>query len=258
VQNKKIKNTVFVESGAELKGFSKVILDFDDKSGKFVSARSQYIELKRGKYAPDAAVAAYAAKFYDAGLDKVLAKALKDIPNRPTGGSGDMDTPMGNLFADVMRAQTGADIALHGNLRAGIAKGPVTKRLLFEIYPFPSRIVIARADGAFIKKFLLKTLKKDRSQFSYGGLSVRYSYGDKKARLLKVLINGNPLDEGKTYAIAVSDFTADGRGAGYMFKNLRDKKIFGDKTLSEFFIDYFESNPANVLPPKTGRIKKEN
>ncbi|MDR0734570.1 MAG: metallophosphoesterase, partial [Elusimicrobiota bacterium] len=40
VQNKKIKNTVFVESGAELKGFSKVILDFDDKSGKFVSARS--------------------------------------------------------------------------------------------------------------------------------------------------------------------------------------------------------------------------
>ncbi|MDR1123642.1 MAG: bifunctional metallophosphatase/5'-nucleotidase [Elusimicrobiota bacterium] len=256
VQNKKIKNTVFVESGAELKGFSKVVLDFDDKNGRLASARSRYIELKAGKYAPDSAVAAYAAKFHAADLDKVLAKALKDIPNRPTGGLGDMDTPMGNLFTDIMRAQTGADIALHGNLRAGIPKGPVTKRLLFEIYPFPSRIIIVKTNGAFIKRFLLKTLKNDRSQFSHSGLSVKYAFVNKKTRLLEVLINGKPLDDDKTYSVAVSDFTAGGQGAaGYMFKRLPDKKNYGNKTLGGFFAEYFERNPADIMPPQTGRIQ---
>ena len=255
VQNKKIKNTVFVESGAELKGFSKIVLDFDDKSGRLASVKSQYTELKAGKSAPHAEIAAYAAKFYDADFDKVLTKAPKDIPNRPAGG-GSMDSPMGNLFADIMRAQSGADIALHGNLRAGIPKGPVTKRLLFEIYPFPSRIVIAKASGVFIKKFLLKTLKNNRSQFSFSGLSVQYACAGKKTRLLKVFINGEPLDEGRTYAVAVSDFTAGGQGAaGYMFKQLPDKKIYGDKTLGGFFAGYFERNPADIMPPETGRIQ---
>ena len=257
IQNKKINNTVFIESGAELKGLSKIILTFDDKTGKLIDIKSQYIALDAARYQQDEAVKKYAEKFYNKELDAPIARANETIYKYNPGA--DTDSQLGNLIADIIRQRTGADIALHNTegLRGDISKGQITQRLVFDVLPFPDKIVLVKVSGSFIATLARQAIKSEgRSAFQYSGLNFTYAYRGGKAEIVEIFANNAPLDYAKTYALALTDFNAAGGAEGFMFKNLPDKKVFGDITLQEIFADYLKANPGGINAPPDGRIKK--
>ena len=71
-QDEYIKQVLFVESGCYLKNVSKVTVTTDDKTGKFVSAKSELIPLDIAKIGQDEEMLAYAESLKEPGMDQVF------------------------------------------------------------------------------------------------------------------------------------------------------------------------------------------
>lgn len=141
-------------------------------------------------------------------------------------------------------------------VRVDIPKGPITKRVISEAFPFPNKTMIVKVNGNFIKKMVLKSLTSERSLFQYAGVEVVYKYKNNRPELVSLTINGQPVDKDKMYSIAVNDYIAMGNSEGYMFKKVQDKTVFDNRMMSEIFIDFLKANPQGVSAPSVGRIKK--
>ncbi|MDR1684497.1 MAG: 5'-nucleotidase C-terminal domain-containing protein, partial [Elusimicrobiota bacterium] len=259
IQGAKIGDIYYVESGTELRGVSRVALKFNDETGKLENITSQYIELDADKTGRDEAVKAYAQNIAGAALETVLGQAKEDIKKLNPNPKEAVDSPLGNLFADMIRNIAKTDIAMQntGGVRRDIPAGPVTQRLAAEVFPFPNTIVTMRVNGAFIRKTAQDSLAEQSSLFQYSGLALRYKYEDGKPVITQIKIQGRDLDDKKMYTLAINDYNAAGNSEGYMFKNLKNKTPLGSKGIAQYFTEYLQANPGGIYAAQTGRIVRE-
>jgi 2',3'-cyclic-nucleotide 2'-phosphodiesterase (5'-nucleotidase family) len=259
IKNETAGKTLFVESGANLKGASRIILDFNDKTGKLESMRASYIELDTEAAGQDGDIEAFAAKYYNAELDEPIANAARTFHKyNPEAEKGKIDSPLGNIIADVIKQKTGADIVIQNTegIRASLPKGIITKRILFDIYPFNNKIIVMPLKGEVIQKIILNALGENGSVFQYSGVRVQYSYKHKRPEIKEILINGNPLQKDQIYRAAMNDYVAQGNSGAYMLKNMEGKEVFGRQTLAQIITEYLQNSAGAVEPPETGRITK--
>lgn len=253
------KGLRFAESGCETKGLSHIILDFDDETGKLKDIKTKYVELNTALFKPDQDIEKFVETKRAPGVDTAIGKAQEDIKVR-SGKDDELDSPLGNLFADIIKTQAPkADFALHntGGVRVDIIKGDITKRDVISAFPFPNKVMLVRVNGAFIKKLIAKSIHEKRSLFQFSkNVKIQYRWKHNRAELVSVKINGQNLDKDKMYLVAVNDYIANGGSEGYMFKKITDKKIISDKYLSDYFTDYIKDNPQGIKNTTAGRIKK--
>lgn len=142
------------------RAFGRIDLSFDRDRGKIVDVRlfppkdltipaeyeGQIVERDRhvvDAMAPELArVRALQATPLGASVDGPIRRGL------------DSESPLGNLFADAMRAESAdADVALTmanvpGGLRADLHAGPLTFGELYDVFPFDNQIVKLKLSGA--------------------------------------------------------------------------------------------------------------
>lgn len=262
IQNLKVDNTVFAESGTALKGFTEITLIFDDDTRKLTDITTKYILLDGNRIDLSADIYAFAEARRDKKMDTVIGEALEDIFNSPGTTNGAVDSYLGDLFCDIIKRNTKADIAVinSGAIRGkGILKGKITNRIVEEVLPFQNKIMIVKVTGAFIEKLVRRSLKENSSLFQYSGLTVKYSFKNDRAKILGILVGEEPLGKEKIYTVAVPDFIANGNSEGYLFKKVadEDKTLFSDTYLSAFFIKYLSLHERGILRPRyTERIIK--
>lgn len=257
-QNVYKDGVLFVESGTALTHVSRITLEFDDETGKFKSARSEFIELDADEYPLDPYIQEFAEANRAKYMDKPIGKASQTIYNYAPKNAGYVDSPMGNLFADLVKKHTGADIGLQntGGVRESLNKGDITTRMIYQIFPFPNKLYVVKVKGDFLKKLVLRSLKENKSLFQYSGLEVKYRFKHKRPEIVSIKVNGEELDPQKTYVIGTNDHIAKGGSEGYMFKKITDKSLYSKKTITELFADWVKANPAGIKPAKNGRIVK--
>lgn len=254
-QNVFINGTLFVESGCYLRNVSKVVVKTDDKTGKFVSAKSELIALDVNKVGQDKATAAYANSLREPGVDDVLGTAAETL-SKKNPNKNFRDNGLDNWIADLGKAYSGADVFIHntGGTRVDMEKGPVTKRDLIDIHPFENTITQVEVDGRFLKR-LVKSGVEKWSRFAYSGLTASYTRTKKgKIKNLKVLVNGQPVQNRKKYIIATNSFIANGGSEGFLFKQISadKKKQLGTMTIRGLIIEGLKKGPAH--PADTGRL----
>ncbi|MDR1123641.1 MAG: bifunctional metallophosphatase/5'-nucleotidase [Elusimicrobiota bacterium] len=265
IQNAVIDGVVFVESGIALDGVSKISLDFEDNGGGLKSIKSEYIELDTGKTGEDFYVKEFAEANRHKALDAVISKAnetiFKYLPEAPADSpktAKQLDSPLADIFADLIKEYAAADIGVlnTGAIRKDLPRGPITKRLVSEISPFPDKIMTVEVNGDFLKKLVRDSLKGGKSLFQYSAnMRVRYIMkGKKKPQDIEITINGETLDGKKMYSLALRDYIALGNSEGYMFKKITNRKPAGDKTFTDLFLDYLQKNPQGIKGAQTGRI----
>lgn len=260
IQNFKVNNTVFAESGTALKGITEATLTFDDITGKLTDIKTKYVVMDNNKIDLSADMIYFANQRLDKKMNIVAGKALENIPNIPGTVDGGVDSYLGDLFCDIIKRNTGAEIALinSGAIRGkGILKGDITNRVIEEVLPFQNKIMIAKVSGAFLEKLVRKSLKENSSLFQYSGLTVKYSFKNDRAKILEILVNGEPLNRARIYTVAVPDFIANGNSEGYLFKKVADKEVFSDIYLSDYFVRYLAEHRRGILLPReAARIVK--
>jgi 5'-nucleotidase len=172
------------------------------------------------------------------------------------------ETNAGNLVADAIRAEAGADVAIvnSGGIRGDRVHqpGPLTRRTLLELHPFGNVVCKLAVPG----RILLEALNHGASRLpapfggfaQVSGLSLRIDArappGD---RIRDVRVGGEPLDPERIYTVAIPDFVLRG-GDGYgMFA---DERVMIGPESGNLMLAALEEHIAGheVAPAVEGRI----
>src|SRR5881397_2435837 len=143
-----------------------------------------------------------------------VARFLTDL--RRTGD----EYGLGRLIADAQRNVAKADVALvnNGGIRADLSAGLATYGDLYRVEPFQNRLVRLAVSGKVMKQALEHALSDDGGEpdAHVAGMTVWYDSSKPAGQRIKKLrlANGQGVDDGRTYTLAVSDFLAAG-GSGY-------------------------------------------
>jgi len=167
------------------------------------------------------------------------------------------ETGLGNLVADIMRANTSTDIALvnAGSLRASIDEGPVTLEEVFQAMPYENELVTIDLRGDELAKILTRSVSASREEEDGGFLHVSgLSFRVRDRRPMEIRVGGRDLDPDKLYTAAITDFMASG-GDGYELFKTRPSRRTGSP-LRELIVDTIRRQ-GKVSAAREGRIVRE-
>lgn len=207
--------------------------------GKKIGVTAEYGENK----SVDAFVAPY-RNHINKDMDVVLAYS----PEIMDKSKGEWQTTIGNLMAEmtmemgnpVFAKRTGRNIDIcllnHGGIRAALPKGNITTRTAFEIMPFENSLIVVELKGAQIRE-MTEYILKEKKPHPLTGLKI---IADKNSLAIKtLLVNGQPVDNTKTYFVGTSDYLSNGGDKMDFFKKGIQSHDMEYK-LRNLMIDYFK------------------
>ena len=260
IQNQKLNGTLFVESGRYLKNVSKITVTTDDKTGKFVSAKSEIIPLYISKTGEDKTILKLAESLREPGVDEVLGYSQEPMPRKASNPKF-LDDSLNNWVADLGRAYANVDVFITntGGTRVDMPKGAVTKRDVIDMHPFENTVTKMTVDGKMLKRIVKSGLSKGRTRFTFSGLAVNFVYNKKgKVKDLHIWVHNKPLENRKKYTIATNSFIAEGRSEGFVFKSIpaEQKTQVGTKTIRQLMEEALRQGTQKdpLKPGPEGRV----
>jgi 5'-nucleotidase / UDP-sugar diphosphatase len=134
----------------------------------------------------------------------------------------DEQSPIDLLFADILRAVTGADIALLPGVGYGvaIAPGAITAAALRQLLPHDGKIVTMELRGSAVREILEQSLENVHTEdpaekvggmIQVSGLRFTYDAGRKQGdRILELHLDNAPFEPEASYLIATNAMMAQG------------------------------------------------
>lgn len=199
---------------------------------------------------------------YKQSVDKEMNMVLSYSPFNLAKNDGQLNTAIGNMMADavmelsnpVFEKRTGnaIDIVLlnYGGIRSAISKGNITTRTAFEVMPFENEIVIAALSGKHVRE-MANFLIDAGTAHPLAGLELEIAEDN---FVKKILVNGTPLQDEKTYYVATNDYLLQGGDNMVFFKNASEV-IELDYKIRNLLIDYFRKRDT-VAPVRDQRFIK--
>ena len=198
----------------------------------------------------------YAAKV-DQFLDETIGYAKAPFEN---DAGRYRETALGDLVADAMRwylRRFKPDFALtnSGAIRTGISDGPLTRKSIYNLLPFDSSVVFLNMTGAQVQALFdyIGTIQPGEGAFPQVSDGIRFTMDPKKKTCENILIDGRPIDLGKSYGIVTNSYLAKG-GDGYG-AFLKTIDPFDSSTFQkDVLIAYIKHLGGNLVPKIKDRI----
>ena len=170
-----------------------------------------------------------------------------------------LESDLGNLFADVLREAADTPIALmpSGALRRDLPQGDVSVISLLDAFPFTDRIAIVELSSGALLDIVEQGLSLERGMLQVSGLEVRYDPSRPAGRrLLGIEVGGEPLRLDGTYRVATLEILAQGGDAYTQFEQGRVESL-SDETFGDVLQAWFRSQ-GQVAVPARGRLIPES
>jgi len=207
-------------------------------------------------------VRAYARRL-DRELDVVVGRTT--VPLDATRRLRAAETNLGNFVADVVRAHTGAQVALvnGGGIRTDstVPAGPLTRRTVRGLLPFTNVVVTLELTGGDLRAALEHGLAQaDRGGGGFLQVSgVRLVWDPRRpagGRLVGAEVGGRALDDGSRYTVAVPGFLARG-GDGFEVLG-RARVVVGETSGPDLTRLVLEAIAArgSIAPAEDGRLTR--
>lgn len=143
--------------------------------------------------------------------------------------------PLGVLIARAQKTLGKADFAVvnGGGIRDSLPKGDIKLQDVYQVHPFGNTVVTAELNDAEILNFLQGATKRlgsgDNGAFPhFDGISFKKQGHD----IFDIKINGERVESGKTYKVAINNFAAQGK-EGYI--DLREFDSYVDTGFSDAY-----------------------
>lgn len=169
------------------------------------------------------------------------------------------ETNLGNLIARTMKEKVNADIGMmnSGGIRDGIEKGIITYKSVLKVQPFGNMLAYVDLTADQLTQYLSAVAGKPSGTGAFAQFQgVSLTMKDGKAT--NILVDGKPLEQGRTYRLATNDYSASG-GDGY--PKLTDQPSYVNTgyvdadLLVQYIKKHYPINPDDYAP--TGAIKRE-
>lgn len=225
-------------------------LALDNESGKIKSYDGKLVPVNAGVLLPDPLIAAKLAD-YRGRFPKLF---------EPVGSAAEFmarryieESDVGNLFADVIRAAAGTEMAfIHaGSLRKDIPEGSLTRADLLDVYPFVDDVLRFQLTGAQLREILEQSLSQERGLMQISGFSIAYDYSKPVGeRLVWMRRGGQDIAPADVFSAAAPGFLAEGGDLFTSFAVSQPQISVG--TVADIIIGYF-ANSTGVSAPDKGR-----
>lgn len=194
-----------------------------------------------------------------APLKKVIGHSARMMMN----DRDNPDLPLGDLFADVLRAYgtkyfgVPMDFAItnFGGIRVPMPKGAVTLEDITSMFPFKNYLCYCKMKGDNLTQ-LFKQLAGTKAFQATSGATIRV----KAHELESALIGGQPIDPERIYNVTTIDFLLDG-GDGLRIGALSEDVKLSHVLLKDVMLDYVESMEAQgkvIDAQSDGRVIMED
>jgi 5'-nucleotidase len=240
---KRVNGIAVIESWSNGRGFGRVDLAVDRATGRVENAHihqprdlcaTVYEGTQRCDAGADHGRSRVAATYEgapvvpDAVLDRMLTPALElarvrreqrlgvRVTSRITHAYGE-ESPLGNLFADLMREARPSDVAITngGGLRADLPVGELSYGQLYRACPFDNRFATFRLTGGALSRLLAANLSAQHSIFSLSGIRARARCESGRLQVDVFRENGARVAADETLTLVTSDYLAQGTEGGF-------------------------------------------
>ena len=254
---KMVNGKIIVQTGSHCRNLGR--LDLVVENDKVAHFDYKLIPLWNENITPDPEIAekvAYFQKEIDKEYGKVIGKLLK-----PWYRSHNNESNIGDFIADVIREYANADIAgiNSGGIRQNLSAGPIRKLDIKNILPFNNTVTTFITSGNDILKFV--ELNARASAYRLHGIlqisGLKYEYqktDNNQVKILKVMVNGKPLDPQGSYKFATVDFVVSNADKYLGFQPKEVKNLM--MPLSELVMKTIEER-KEVSSKVEGRILKK-
>ncbi len=180
----------------------------------------------------------------DKQMDEVLAYSETEMK------SGNPDGALNDFLSDLILNESNTyyskisnekiDICLlnNGGLRAGLPKGNILKRHIFELMPFENELVVAHLKGETLQQML------DYIAYTNGQPVAGLKMGISNQHPTNILIQGKAFDKTKTYLVVTSDYLFGGGDNMNFFKQSLSSDLLHVK-VRDAIISYLSKIPKS-------------
>jgi 5'-nucleotidase len=211
--NTTVNGKLIVEAYRYGTAFDDVTLRISKRTGDVVEKSATIVPVYDDEIQPQGNLAALVADFKAriAPLSNQVVGATAAPITRSATAAG--ESALGDLIADAQRQAMGTDIAVMnpGGIRADVPAGDVTFGALFAVQPFDNGMVKTSLTGAQIRQALDQQFAGSPPKIlQVSGLTWKRS----GTTVSDVQVAGAPLDDARTYTVAMNSFLATG-GDGF-------------------------------------------
>jgi 2',3'-cyclic-nucleotide 2'-phosphodiesterase (5'-nucleotidase family) len=228
------------------------VTDLERRGGRTTATRSEVRPSFADEVSPDTLVARVVEEWnrrVGPILDRVVATSAQPLERART------ESALGNLVADAMRVQTGAQASLinNGSVRRDLPAGPLRWGVLFELQPFANALVTTVVTGAQLREALENAVRGELPSAHISGMTVRWDPSAAEgSRIREIrLSDGTVVDDDDTVTLGLSEFVASG---GDRYTSLAQGRTTRTALVDlDAVIAYLESLPQPVRAPDVGR-----
>lgn len=259
--------TPIYKMGSDARHLGKIDLWIDPETRKLHSLDFEAIPVTAD--VPEEPEVAAAVKVYETQLNDALGQEIGRtavLLDATQKASRSRETNLGDWVADAYRERLKSDVAIlnGGSIRTNaiIPAGPLTRRDILIAFPFGNPIVKIQVTG----KQILQALENGVSRLEEGEAGrfpqvsgIRFVYDGRKpvgSRVVKVAINGKPLDERKNYTLASSTYLIGGGDDYDMFTNPRYLVNPESAPLESNLLEDAIRQQKTIAPKVDGRIQR--
>lgn len=257
--------TKVVEPGAFGSFVGKIELTFED--GKIVSDNYELIEVDPDNYPQDKDLQATIERLKTPYADKL--EEVVGYTSTPLYRYLTVENAMDNMITDAMRWKTGVDISLSNGFRFGNPIVPakdepaqITRNDVWNMLPINDYVKTGKVTGSQIKNWLEKEAnnvfaKEPSDRFGgwfvrFSGMEVRFdSSKDMGERIESIIVQGEPIEENKTYTISACLREGDPDDMLCRIRGVKDVTT-ETYTMHDALIEYLEEF-SPVSPKLDGR-----
>jgi 5'-nucleotidase len=208
-QPETVNNILVTQAGVGTDQIGRFDIVVDDETNSIVEWKWQLLPVDEHLAPPDEKLQAYIDSFQDV-VDRKYNTILCRFAQELTHPTRDVETALGNLFADILAKQTQADIVLLSSVAIrGHQLGPlVTLGNFTEAFPYPQPIHRVTLSGEQLKHLFNFSLEKEKRTIGLFQVNkgVTMVYNESKQNLESLTLNGQPIEGEKTYTVCVQDY----------------------------------------------------
>jgi len=257
----RVNGIPIVEAFSNGRAFSRIDLTVDRGTGRVVAARIfppqdvppadsvQLVAYEADIVRPDPAVAAAIAPALAATAAAREQRLGVDL-GQAIPRAQKVESPLGNLIADLMRAaRPDADVALttSGAVRADLPAGPLTYGRLFETLPFDNRFALVPLTGADLARLIARNLTHGGAVLSVSGVRAVASCTGGELSVSLTRPDGRPVAAGAHLTLAASEFLATGGDKFFPAQLLGRARIVEGPPIRDAVADQLRARRA--VPP---------
>jgi 5'-nucleotidase / UDP-sugar diphosphatase len=202
---------IIVQAGVGTDQIGRLDLVVDDDANRVVDYKWKLMPINQDLCKPDKKLDEFINSFKK-DVDKKYSSVVTRFQKTLTHPKREIETELGNLFADIFAESFNSDVAFvgSGSIRVNSLGPVVTLKDILSCFPYDDILSKHEITGKDLKKIfthIMRIENRDGEGECYQVNSgVSAVYDDKNKKLIKLLVKGQPVEDNLKYSIIMQGF----------------------------------------------------